>query len=54
MKKLPKTKKLLRQSFTCTPAEWKAIKERAKENDISVSKLIRSILIEQIMEKTND
>jgi predicted DNA-binding ribbon-helix-helix protein len=48
MKKLPKTKKLMRQSFTCTDAEWKSIQEYARARDVSVSKLIRSIILDAI------
>lgn len=48
MKKLPKTKKLVRQSFTCTDAEWKAIKEYARTRDVSAAKLVRSIILEAI------
>lgn len=48
MKKLPKSKKLIRQSFTCTPHEWKLIKSIAADLGISAAKYIRLLIIDQL------
>lgn len=51
MKKLPRSKKLIRQSFTCTPHEWKLIKDYAALLGVSASKFIRVMVIDQIANK---
>lgn len=50
MKKKPHAKKLLRQSFTCTPAEWREVQKRAAKAGLSASAYVRRLIFNTIAE----